>query len=427
LLHAFVLLFQYYDSDFHFVPYMYRQNMAMGVSVITALIFIVMGVLNIVAMAMGMSRAGELTANARAANVASSGLVCGPMGSPEWKAMDGGNKGKQIVSSAGLLCLGIYLLVPALYFSWLYVGGVTFMYYTSGDTANMWHENATMATGHTFMFNGNDGLNSVIKCKTCTGTETKNCCPSDTQCADWSDPSTCVTTVDTKFEYPDCVGKYGVNRIKFDTGIKRKGTVGFQTVCKAGTETCDNSGNCGCTAANQVLAQEKYIDSEKQECNGPTDKSGEEYFMRFGLETPDTWHVSHILRVHAKLGGAFIWATVITGFFSVIRGASYAARSVSGLSLGMGVLGIFWIIQALCWFVFPDSHYVPQYWRDNANVAFAEGLFDGLIVAGLNLAGFAVGIAKVKEVENAGPAAPAAPMDGVMPNAEAEAPKEETA
>jgi len=140
--------------------------MAMGVSVITALIFIVMGVLNIVAMAMGMSRAGELTANARAANVASSGLVCGPMGSPEWKAMDGGNKGKQIVSSAGLLCLGIYLLVPALYFSWLYVGGVTFMYYTSGDTANMWHENATMATGHTFMFN--DGLNSVIKCKTCS-------------------------------------------------------------------------------------------------------------------------------------------------------------------------------------------------------------------------------------------------------------------
>merc|ERR1719262_1325869 len=106
------------------------------------------------------------------------------MGSPEWKAMDGGNKGKQIVSSAGLLCLSIYLLVPALYFSWLYVGGVTFMYYTSGDTANLWHENATMAQGHMFMFNG--GLNSEVKCKTCGDNGGSNCCPRT--CTDYSDP-----------------------------------------------------------------------------------------------------------------------------------------------------------------------------------------------------------------------------------------------
>lgn len=415
LLHAFVLLFQYYEMDFHFVPYLYRQNMAMGVNVIAALIFIAMGVLNIVSMAMGLKRAGELSANARAANVASSGLVL-QVGSPEWKAADGGNKGKQAVSTVGVLCPAVLLCGPLFYFSWLYVGGVTFMYMTAGDTSNMfWHENATMATGHMFMFNG--GFMSRTKCKTsgnenlCTCRNYENYGTPQMRCTQW----------DTTQTYPDCTGWFSNTQIKFDTGLKRKGLIGHDTTCP-GTET---NGVC---SVPRVLQQEKIIMSEPQECNGPSDKIGEEHFFTHEYETPSTGLVKHVIRVHAKLGGAFIWATVISCLFSIATGASFAARSVSGFSLGLGVVGILYLVEVLALYMYPDSHYVPQYWRDGNTISLVQGLLYAGLMAGLNLAGFAVGIGKVGEVEKAAGAAPAeaAPAAEAPPQAaaEPETPKE---
>lgn len=94
----------------------------------------------------------------------------------------------------------------------------------------------------------------------------------------------------------------------------------------------------------------------------------------------------------------------------------------------MGVVGILYLVQGLCWFMFPDSHFVPQYWRDGANVTLLETLIVGGLIAGLNLAGFVVGIAKTKEVESgAAPAAAPATDAAAPPQMEGEAPKAETA
>lgn len=155
ILHALALITTYsgmMDRDEQMVPWMYRQAAGRTVTMISALIFLAFGVLNIVSMVFGMMRAGELTANARAANVASSGLVA-QFGTAEFNAMDGGNKGKQTVSTAGMCCLGLWVLIPCFYFTWIWSYGVTFKYMGAGDLSNIIHENATLEQGAEFMYN----------------------------------------------------------------------------------------------------------------------------------------------------------------------------------------------------------------------------------------------------------------------------------
>jgi len=415
-----------------------------------------------------MMRAGELTANARAANIASSGLVA-QFGTAEFNAMDGGNKGKQTVSTAGMCCLGLWVLVPCFYFTWIWSYGVTFKYYGSGDLSNLWHENATIDQGAEYMYN------LYPKNKKVDGNEVF-----------------------------DCDG-LGASELKLDTGLKRTGTLwsssgsggisfpycgtatsgpsgadaGLNIECTVSGATCVRSADCVtfdavngqaclCNLCNSftdcsivgtmsftgpssttrrldaapaplpenvkqsvprrqmsaisystsVIGPESAIVfGEFQKCKGIHKDFGAEWFMNENDDGPVFMVAYHTIRQQAKFSGAFYWATAIAAFFSIGRGASFAARSVSGLSLGFAVVGALYILQScIRWFA-PDYTKVPQYFRDDETIALLVGLLFGGIAFALNLVGFIVGIGKTKEVEGAAPAAAPAAMDEPTPEA----------
>jgi len=170
--------------------------------------------------------------------------------------------------------------------------------------------------------------------------------------------------------------------------------------------------------------------SEFQKCKGIHKDFGAENFMNYNDDGPVFLIAYHTIRQQAKFSGAFYWATAIAGFFSVIRGASFAARSVSGLSLGFAVVGALYILQSFMRWFAPDYNKVPQYFRDDETFALVFGVVFGGIAFALNLVGFIVGIGKTKEVEGAAPAAAPAAMDeptpeaSMPPQADAEAPAE---
>lgn len=459
LIHAFVVIFQFMDADMQFVPYLYRKGGAMVWPIITGLVLLAMCVVNIVCMVLGMNRAAELTANARAANVASSGLVCGPMGSPEWKAFDGATKGKQFLSSCSLCCLGLWAITPCFYFTWLYVGGVTYMYSTAGDTSQWVHENASISTGHTFLYNG-----GYMKMKK-------------------------ITENGESRKVEDCTGRHRENAFRLDTGLKMSASSTEGTefgigggsssgssqqqqtdVCADGTcnppctnlmsESATRITCCGCGSGDSDTGQSnqcfsnsaifstpgftcparrqlqavdlKIYQMEHQECSGPSEDMGEEWYWTSTTEgkKADYELAYHQIRIHAKLNGAFLWATMISCFFTVIRGSTYASRSVSGVHLMYGILSILYIFQMLMWHMAPDMNYVPQYWRDGAVLNTINAVISGGIGIGLHFAAFVLGIFKVREVENntgSAMAAPPAAANASLPPQFEEAPKEEVA
>jgi len=147
---------------------------------------------------------------------------------------------------------------------------------------------------------------------------------------------------------------------------------------------------------------------------------GKDFYQNDNDDGP-VWMVAyHTIRQQAKMSGAFYAATMIACFFSVLRGASFAARSVSGLSLGFAVVGLLMMLQSIMLWYAPDYNKVPQYFRDDTTVATLFGLVFGGIVFALNLVGFIVGIMKTKEVEGAAPAA--APAAAAEPTPEASMP-----
>lgn len=251
-LHAFVFLKQsLFDSEGEWAPYMFTTGASMTVQIIIAIEFTIFSVLNIVSMVLGMMRAGELTANARAANIAGSGLVAGPIGSPEWKAMNGGGKGKQVVSSAGLCCTAFVLFGPIFYFSWWNVSGVTFMYYTSGDFDMAW-ENGTYSHGTTLMYNKYYAKTKKVDATRCFSVSLPitQCDCGDSGCDPSATPTPTATVGTVKVEVDDCKGLNDA-RMFIKTDIKLK---------------TDRSGT-----AYTAASDKEYVIDERQECEGPND------------------------------------------------------------------------------------------------------------------------------------------------------------
>jgi hypothetical protein len=373
ILHALALVTTYsglMDRDEQMVPYLYRQHAARTITMVSALIFLLFGVFNIVVMVFGMMRAGELTANARAANIASSGLVA-QFGTAEFGAMDGGNKGKQTVSTAGMCCLGLWVLIPCLFFTWIWSYGVTFRYYGSGDMSNLFHENATWAQGAEFMYNlypktkkvdGNDvedcdGLGESSLLLDTGLKKTGDVWPaSGSGGIDWplcgtSSSGSNVQSVSDSFE---CT-RTGSNECTRNAACSSYDAVAGQhcicmlweesgdvTNCGTSSTTGPSTGTTGpCTGARRLQAEKGEVRSfpkanvdrrrlsslryqtfilgandaihyvEPQKCKGIHKDFGAENFHNFNDDGP-VWMIAyHTVRQQAKFSGAFYWATAI--------------------------------------------------------------------------------------------------------------------
>lgn len=384
-LKCFVFVHQVWiNPDMHYTPFTFRSNRAAVVPTLYAVFFGVCMCLNAAAFAVGLVDAGKLTAAARGKDESgkSSYLVAGPFGSPEWKSMNGGEKGKQIASSVGLLIPVVIFFASVFYMPWYSIHGVTFRYtgvHALGLSFDQWlppfRENATSAWGAQITHNSGYWATKVEKqqnCNICDGTDNYEIEVTRPQCQ-WKDAR--IIETDLKLKKPKSLPE---------------------------GESMDNAAY----GYSNFGSGDKYVAYEMQDCKRP-DRKQLEKFGEQGNINDNTWHrTAHLVRLHARVAGCWQTATVVAGLFSLIRGAHYAARAASGINLGFGVAAVLWILQQLLWAFLPGFSYVPKTWRDAWYITFPLCVVIFAVMAGANFWATAEGLKKVKEAEG-GAAKPA--------------------
>lgn len=389
-LEAFVFFHQtWVDPDMHYAPYTYRTTAATVWQTGCTLLFGTLSLLNLVAFVGGLQAAGKLTEAARKADESgkTSGLIAGPSGSVEFKNFTGKEKGVQVASAVGICAPAVlfllplcFLVLPSAIWSWYDVSAVASRYTglhgaPCGITQEYKGENATLAWGRQIMINSHSDVFAKQ-------TKTMYCDSYDNSFS----PPACITFSESS--EPDC--KVSMV-LETDIKLKKNSAETVAQGCQYGA--CESS--------------DKYTEYEAQDCKGPNKDLGKQGHAGDNLYM----RAFYLVKLHAKLAGAWQTATVVVGIWTLARGTHFAARAMSGMNIGFAVIALLWLLQQFSWAFAPNFNYVPKLWRDSVYTSMPPNVLFHLVMAGANIYATLEGMKKAKEIEG-----DAKPADADAPN-----------